>query len=179
MTCHSFPVSSPKIKIENGSPKCFETAAPKVIKKETKKNVEDKHTLDVKKEMKKSPEDKNTLDVAVTEHRRHKKSRESTSKGVTKTKHKTKSVEEVPKKEKEREKEHKHKRTANKLVKQSSVKDSEGETKAEIKEKVKDGAHGVMNFGQPKPPNVLVYADSIITKDNVKRVLFSILNKEK
>ncbi|XP_015836200.1 biotin--protein ligase isoform X2 [Tribolium castaneum] len=137
-------ITTPKIKIENGSPQCLESAKP-IIKKEPKKTDP-------------LSEDKNTLDVS----RRHKKPREgSSSKPSKPSKHKTKSD----------EKQHKHKRTANKLVKQSSVKENE-EVKSEVKEKVITG-------GTPKPPNVLVYADSLVTKDNVKRVLFSILNKEK
>lgn len=163
---HYYYFSSPKIKIENGSPQCLESAKP--IKKEPKKNTEEKKSLEVKKEPKKVSEDKNTLDVAGADHRRHKKTRDGTKPKpeTSKTKHKTKSVE-----EKNEPKVHKHKKTANKLVKQSSVKENE-EVKGEVKKILKSGSG-------PKPPNVLVYADSLVTKDNVKRVLFSILNKEK
>jgi hypothetical protein len=77
---------------------------------------------------------------------------------------------EAPKAKKE------HKRTVNKLVKQSSVKENESEAKMDERDKKDIQSAGL---GQVKPPNVLVYADSLITKDNVKRVLFSILNKER
>jgi hypothetical protein len=172
---------SPKIKIENGSTKCFDTSNTKPVKKEAKKSAE--KTLDVKKETKKPSDDKNTLDVSSgAEHRRHKqnkiekKSRDGGAKSKTdsaKTKHKSKCVEEkneAPKAKKE------HKRTVNKLVKQSSVKENESEAKMDERDKKDIQSAGL---GQVKPPNVLVYADSLITKDNVKRVLFSILNKER
>ncbi|XP_044261348.1 biotin--protein ligase [Tribolium madens] len=137
-------ITTPKIKIENGSPQCLESAKP--IKKEPKKNAEERKTL-------------TTLDVSTgAEHRRHKKPREGPSKSS---------------KPKPKEKQHKHKRTVNKLVKQSSVKEND-EVKSDVKDKVLKSVTMA-----PKPPNVLVYADSLVTKDNVKRVLFSILNKEK
>ncbi|RZC40509.1 biotin--protein ligase, partial [Asbolus verrucosus] len=186
-------ITNPKIKIENGSTKCFE-AVPKIVKKEPKKNAEEKKSLDVKKEAKKATEDKNTLDVSTGgDHRRHKhaehnktqaksekKNRDvgNKAKAETKGKHKTKNPEEkseAPKVQAKKE----HKRAANKLVKQSSVKDNEIEVKVD---RVVDSAvspSSSMNSATVKPPNVLVYADSLITKDNVKRVLYSILNKEK
>lgn len=180
-------ISSPKIKIENGTTKCFETTTPQKPKKEQKKS-EMKNSLDVKKDSKKNSSD--TLDVSVGgEHRRHKhtdhksttqkrkedepkeKSKGAVSKQKLETKTKQTKVKTSQNENGVNKNKDKDKKSGKKLVKQSSVRGI-GEEALPTKEKT-DTAPSV------KPPNVLVYADSAATKDNVKRVLYSILNKEK
>lgn len=72
-----------------------------------------------------------------------------------------------------------HRKASNKLTKQSSVREVEVKALDTAKNDIEPTKQECGNSLDVKPPNVLVYADSLVTKDNVKKVLYLILNKDK
>ncbi|XP_018566189.1 biotin--protein ligase isoform X2 [Anoplophora glabripennis] len=67
----------------------------------------------------------------------------------------------------------------------SETKDPAGKTKEKLRNGDANGHHAAHNgslftkYKGVKPPNILVYADSVVAKENVKGVLSTMLNKEK
>lgn len=175
----------------------------KPIKKDLKK-VDDKHMLEVSssdyrrhKTKDKTVEKKSSEVKSKEEHvkKEEKRTKDDKVKKTSKTEHKTVVKNETTAKQKEsktgksksecktNEKlSDKHKQKAIDKTSKCEVSKTEQDTKTVVKnDNTEQNAvfqsNGVNNMA--KPPNILVYAESVLAKDNVKSVLQSMVNSEK
>ncbi|KAJ8916594.1 hypothetical protein NQ315_000238 [Exocentrus adspersus] len=159
---------------KSGDHKREKTAEPKhKVGKEAVK-VEGKKEFKDEKHRKKEDEVKKATQPAKT------------AKKLEKTKSKTELEAKVPE-QKPKSISKRSSSSEKKLVKSSAVcEDNLHEPKSKPKEKPDVSAHNSVCNGSffakykgVKPPNVLVYADSVVAKENVKTVLSTMLNKDK
>lgn len=168
---------NPKIKIENGAIQDDNKKVPiyevKPMKKDKKKVLEtsdSRNKLEVKHSKTKTKKDERDSKTKSTT-REHSRSREQHK--TSETRDKSKSSSKVTKKDE--------------VVLVSKVEEVNGiekKTTHVIHEDKEGIGRFVTKYGKDlkrniKPPVVLVYADSVIAKDSVKRVLHDILNRER
>lgn len=200
--------TNPKIKIESGTSKTEDSKKPvyevKPIKKEPKKPSDDKNTLDVA-----PSDHRKHKDVKESKQRIHKVEKKKETKPkiekseppaeipkspIIRLQTDRRSKEETKSKSRERKrstsKEKEGKSSKEKVQKQvletkiEPVKEIACEEKIPVEkiETTKETEQSTLekkSTNTGKPPNILVYADSVITKENVKKVLNSIINNEK
>lgn len=188
--------------IENGSTKVEDSklvpvSEVKPIKKDAKK-MDDKNTLEVgtsdyrrhkskektsersktevkSKEAHSSKEEKRTKEEKTKKNVKSEKKSENTVK-TKETKSKSKSESKTRDKLSEK---HKQKAVIEKTAKLEPEKVEEVKTVAKIEEAGSSVVHSNGVGGNAKPPNILVFAESIMAKDNVKSVLKTMVNREK
>lgn len=155
---------NPKIKIENGTVQDDSKKVPvfevKPMKKDKKRHLE-------------SSDSKNKLEVTTKTHAKPKEAHHRSKKDETKTKTASSS------------REHKtHKKDGDKVKKVAKVEEVVNNSAHALHEDKAGIGRNITKYGKDlkrnvKPPIVLVFADSVIAKDGVKRVLHEILNREK